>query len=311
MAASGIDYTLTTWWDTVIQYRKRVHKGLKQLNYFTEKIRPGYQATDKENAQIQSLIVAAAECHLILEKEAADAGEGEDKEEECEEPAAKMKRKTPCELCQVKTLLIEYECKIFDKTFNEERQEGEGTWKPSWQEWITKTLQSLLRRGTVEERLLEDAEQFSGLMEALKQEYKELSKCWVEVNYTVAAFDELNMCKLQLTAVDPETLKKGEKMKRHQISVHAIGLTRAELQAELDEVELGFVKSQRNLSYLNHLSSNPEVQTCPICSLKPEDKYSVWECGHQLCIQCLLAMKKYHGVRLNCPVCRHTQLIKE
>lgn len=246
---------------------------------------------------------------LAKDKEKSDDSDQED----TEEPLAKMKRKTPCELCQAKSLLIEYECKIFDKSFNEEKQEGEGTWKPSWQECVVKSLQGLLRREAGEEEgsVAKEADQFSQLMEALKAEYKELGKYWVEINYMAASFDELSMCKLQLTAVDPETLKKGEKMKRNQISIHEIDLTRSELQAELNGLELAFLTSMRNLSYLKHLSSNPEVQSCPVCDQTPEDRYSVWECGHQLCIPCLLAMKKYHGVKLSCPVCRHSQGFKE
>lgn len=293
----------------MIEHRKKVHKGLNQLRYFTETIHPEYSPTAEERARVQRLIVAAAECHLIVEKEKEKA-EGESDEEE--EPFSKIPRKTaPCELCQVKLLLTEYECRIFDKSFNESRQEGEGTWKPSWQEWVTRTL----RREAVlggNEQVAKQAEEFAQLLETLKAEYKEMSKFWVEINYTTAAYDELNMCKLQLTAVDPEQLRKRKKkMKRHQISIHEIDLTRSELQAELDEAEMGFSRSMRNLSYLKHLAGNPEVQTCPVCGLKPEDKYSVWECGHQLCIQCLLAMKKYNGVKLSCPVCRHSQGFKE
>lgn len=282
------------------------------LRYFTDNIRPGYVATSAEQTLIQSLILSAAECHLILEK---DKKKGDDSDQgDTDEPLPKMKRKTPCELCQAKSLLIEYECKIFDKSFNEEKQEGEGTWKPSWQECVVRSLQGLLRRdasGEEEGSVVKEADQFGQLMEALKAEYKELGKFWVEINYMAASFDELSMCKLQLTAVDPETLKKGEKMKRNQISIHEIDLTRSELQAELNGLELAFLTSMRNLSYLKHLSSNPEVQSCPVCDLTPEDRYSVWECGHQLCIPCLLAMKKYHGVKLSCPVCRHPQGFKE
>lgn len=333
---SGIAYTLTIWWDKVNDCRYKIHKGLDELKYFTEKIRPGYVATDVEFAKIKSLLVAAADCHLMLEKEGKDtAGEGAD---EAYEPPQKVRRDNPCELCQVKMALIEYECQIFDKSFNETTQEGDGTWNPSWQESVVRMLSSTLRlaaRQAREERdrkilesgaaanpklterveflaeLVEQGESFAEYLEKLKSEYQELSKYWVEINYTVSAYDELSMCKLQLMAVDPETLKKGEKLKRHQISIHEIDLTRTEMQAELNAVELEFLRSSRNLSYLRYLASNPEVQTCPICDTKPEDKYSVWACGHQVCIQCLIRMKRHSGIKLNCPICRHTQEFKE
>lgn len=296
----------------VIEYRGRVRTAIKGLRYFTEKIRPGYEATEEEKSRINRLILAASECHLTKTKEEEEENE-DDEDEDLNEPLPKIRRKIPCELCQAKLLLIEYECKIFDKTFNEERQEGEGTWKPSHQEWIVRHLLMALKRDShsVDAAEIKEADHFAQLVDKLKAEYKELSKFWVEINYTASAFDELNMCKLQLNVIDPEVLKKGEKMKRNEISVHTIELTKDQFQIELNNAELGFLRSTRNLAYLKHLSSNPEVQPCPICDLRPVDKYSVWDCGHQMCIQCLLKMKKYNGVNLNCPVCRHLQSFKD
>lgn len=304
--ADGIDYVLTLWWDAVIEHRSRVREAIKGLRYFTENIRPGYKATSQEKSRIDQLIVAASECHLTKTKE-----EDNEDDDDQDEPLPKIKRKVLCELCQAKLVLIEYECKIFDKTFNEERQEGEGTWKPSHQEWIIRHLLMALKRDSVEAGEIREADNFAQLVDKLKAEYKELSKFWVEINYTASAYDELNMCKLQLNVIDPELLKKGEKMKRNEISVHTIELTKDQFQIELNNAELEFMKSTRNLSYLKHLSSNPEVHPCPICDLKPVDKYSVWDCGHQMCIQCLLKMKKYNGVNLNCPVCRNLQSFRD
>lgn len=285
--------------------------SLQDLKYFTEKIRPDYVATESEFSRIQALIAAAAECHLIKDEQSEENRGDADDDYDDGEPAEKMNRRSPCELCQTKMLLTEYECTIFDKTFNETRQEGEGTWKPSRQEWITRTLQYALRRETGDMSLVKESETFSELMETLKAEYKELTKYWIEIDFTVAAFDELNMCKLQLTTVDPRTLKKKEKMKRNEISIFEVESTKVELKAELDSVEMSFLKAMKNLSYLRHLSSQHEVQICPICDLKPEERYTVWDCGHQFCIRCVLVLKKHNGVKLKCPICRNLQEFKE
>lgn len=293
-----------------MEYRKRVQNAFKELEFFTEKIRPGYVQTDNDRNAIQALIQSAAECHLTKEEEPEDDEEGI-----AYEPVAKTKRKITCQLCQVKILLVEYECKIFDKTFNVDKNEGDGTWKPSYQEWIIRNLQQSLKRtertSDEDEADVEESNKLVQLIDKLKVEYKEFSKYWVEINYTASAYDELNMCKLQMIAVDPHSLKKGEKLKRHEISIHEIHLTKGELQSALTEAEFDFVKYNRTLAYLKHLSSNTEALSCPICTLKPEDRYSVWECGHQMCIPCLLKMKKYNGVNLSCPVCRHNQRFQE
>lgn len=314
---------LITWWDNVQKCRQKVYKGLKSLKFFTEKISPGYVPTEKERRSIEALVLDAAECHLIFEKKAKDAQDEGDETG----PQEKKARKTLCILCQTKLALSEYECKIFDKTFDEDKMENEGTWKPSWQEWVAGILNQVLRREVnwrenqqceeLEDEYeeyknhLKEAGAFDDLMDSLKTEYRELSKYWIEINYTTASYDELTMCKLQLSAVDPETLKKGEKLKRNQISIHEVCVVKQELQSELNAEEMAFVKSTHNLSYLKHLASNLAVQTCPICDHKPEDKYSVWQCGHQMCIPCLLAMKKYHGLKLSCPVCRHSQTFND
>lgn len=300
---------LTTWWDVIQEYRNRIVEAFKSLEYFTQKDRTDPTDIARRNA----LIVTAAECHLAV-KENSDEDEGEEGEFPDNRPGAKIRKTTRCELCGTKLLLAEYECKIFDKAFNEDREEGEGTWRNTYQEWIARHLFVVLKREarTTDSAEYLEAESFVMLLDRLKSEFKLMSKFWIEINYTASAFDELAMCKYQLSAVDPEVLKKGEKLKRNEISIHEIEITRDEIQMELNDAEIAFVRSLRNLSYLRHLSNNPdEVRPCPICDLKPRNKYSVWDCGHQMCIDCLLKMKKYHGTGLNCPVCRNAQSFHE
>lgn len=298
---------LTSWLDNVIECRQNVFDAFNKLSFFTDKIAPNYIQTEDEQRRIQNLILAASECHLMIKggksKEDNNGDEGE--------PSSKIRKKVTCQLCSAKMILIEYECKIFNKDFNEDTQEGDGTWNPSYQEWILRVLHQTIRRGDQNSELLKQADDLLQMIEKYKNEYKELSKYWVEINYTASAFDELNMCKSQLQVVDRESLGLGDKKECNEIEALAIELTKNGFDNDLIGAESDFFRNKRTLAYLQHLSENPERTSCPICNQEPKDKYSVWDCGHQICFPCLVQMKKHYGLNLLCPVCRHSQQFKE
>lgn len=55
--------------------------------------------------------------------------------------AAKNKKRSLCLLCQVKQVLLKYECLIFDKTFVDDvDRENLGNWNPSFQEAILRGM---------------------------------------------------------------------------------------------------------------------------------------------------------------------------
>lgn len=54
-----------------------------------------------------------------------------------------------------------------------------------------------------------------------------------------------------------------------------------DLNAQLQEAKLNFVRKLGQLKYLNHLKKNKEVDECPICKTRPEIKV----CSILLCIQ--------------------------
>lgn len=45
-----------------------------------------------------------------------------------------------------------------------------------------------------------------------------------------------------------------------------------ELQVEVKQSELNFVRKLGQLKYLSHLRKNNQVENCPICSTQPETK---------------------------------------
>ena len=149
------------------------------------------------------------------------------------------------------------------------------------------------------------------LMEALRNEYKEYSQLWVEINYTASTYDEINMCKSRLRAVDPEEIEDKEEKSRLDISKYEVDDHVQEFTQQLQAAEMGFVRKQGRLKYLKHLEKNKEVENCPICTQAPETKYAVLECGHHLCMVCCIRMTKIQPTHLKCFICRHQQLVKK
>jgi hypothetical protein len=109
------------------------------------------------------------------------------------------------------------------------------------------------------------------LLDLIKKEFKDYSKCWVEINYTVSAYDELNMCKYQLQLIPSVDIEKESNL---QIYEYEIVETFHEYQTQFEEAEQEFVRLKGSLNYLRHLKdkNNGEPELCPICKQKPDEK---------------------------------------
>lgn len=152
------------------------------------------------------------------------------------------------------------------------------------------------------------------LVEGFKNEFKEYSQYWVEINYTVSAYDELNMCKSRLKDVDmledaPVILDP--RKNNMCIPSHMIMEVQEEMQTEKANAESNFVRIKGRLKYLEHLKENTKPEVCPICKQDPEERYAVLQCGHSLCFICVNQMARFQRNRLVCAICRHVQPYRE
>lgn len=98
----------------------------------------------------------------------------------------------------------------------------------------------------------------------------------MEVNYTAAAYDELNMCKYRLRAVDSDeldALADNDVQAKLLINKYEVDFKRDEFQQEYSDAQQKFLRIQGTLKYLRHLdkkSGSPDM--CPICKQVPEVK---------------------------------------
>jgi E3 ubiquitin-protein ligase SHPRH len=168
------------------------------------------------------------------------------------------------------------------------------------------------KRTDFEEEVTSMGNNFFKHLEALKSQFKLLSLLWVETNYTVSAFDELNMCKMRIQVVDtPDEITDEDarfrlKFLRYEIP-EQIGIFASQKQ----ESEVNFLRLNGRIKYLKHLKDQDQPKVCPICSSQPRERYYVTVCGHSICAECFMMMIKNRNRSINCPVCRTVNETKE
>lgn len=280
--------------DRVIAERKKIRQSFAALNYFSKNLRPKRELNQTDSELIENLVRSAFECHLnpLLV--------GRPKNE----------RKELCQLCHVKRKIKTYECEIFDKTHvRDDTKENIGTWNPKLQETMLKLILSHAKKERCSPDFIHDGEIHLSIIEAIKNEFKEYSKLWVEINYACSAYDELNMCRSRLQAIDAIEMEQNPELKKSNlhISTHEIEAKLFEMNGQLEEAKLKFIWLQGKLKYLNHLKKKDDVDVCPICRQVPEEKYSVLECGHHLCMICLSLVMAQNKHTLVCSICRNKQ----
>lgn len=295
----GIQLVLTEWTDKIRSLSKNVMKKFSDLEFIISDLKP--IRTAEVNQKIDELAKAALDCHLNLL---------EDEDEEGDVITLRKPRTSLCKLCKLKMHLDEYECVLFNKSLVDGIVEG--TWNARTEEKIMMALLRYARRNNNFEGYALIGTQFFKYLEALKQKFKSLAKLWVETNYTVSAFDEINMCKMRIQVVDtPEEITDEDARFRLKILRFEIPDQLQQFAAQKAEAEIGFVRLNGRLKYLEHLKEQNQQRICPICTNPPREKYFVTICGHCICDECYLMMVKNRNRYINCPVCRTHQETKE
>lgn len=298
----GLDYALTVWFDKVQQHRDQLQTAFKSIDYFATNLRPKHQWPADAKDRIEKLVRDAFLCHL-------------DKELDDMPVRERMKRPT-CVLCDVKSVLTQYECVIFDMEVVESGPSGtmtKGSWQMTTQELMLRQIHAFSKRDNVDPEILAEGDLYISYLENLKTEFKQYSKYWVEINYTAAAYDELSMCRSRLHVVTLEELDHNITKKTiQQILDIEVDETLHEMQLQKTASEKEFVRLQGTLKYLHHLGSVKEIDVCPICQYPPKEKYAVLQCGHHFCIVCVShILRMNRDVNIDCVVCRHRQRVAE
>ncbi|CRL06169.1 CLUMA_CG018880, isoform A [Clunio marinus] len=294
----GVQMVLLQWFDKIGKHSNDVKRRFDDLKFIVKNLRPSNEMNDGDREKVSELAKVALSCHLNL----ADL-------EEDDQMNRETTRKGFCKLCVLKSKLNEYECVLFNKTLVEAGTDG--SWNPRFEENLLKTILNYAKRFDFEDEIISTGNKFFKCLECLKSQFKLLAKLWVEVNYTVSALDEINMCKMRLEVVESpdeitseDCIRNGIRIKitRHEVDDHL-----AEFHSEKHEAELNFARLNGRLKYLEHLKQQNEPPMCPICTNNPKEKYFVTICGHTICAECLEYLVGPAKRYLTCPTCRTKQ----
>nr|CAI5818285.1 unnamed protein product [Callosobruchus analis] len=161
------------WNEDIVRCRDKLLDSLSKL----------YDVSEEDGVRVMvkaSLVNAAMNCHL--------------------RPQNKQKAHK-CPVCLTNSLLKQYEGKLFNmkkrkQTFEE--MSLMGSWKPTMEELICKTLCNFLKGKHTSSEFHKDGEIHIDIIETMKKEFKEVRHFWTLLDRQICAQDELDICKLRL-----------------------------------------------------------------------------------------------------------------
>ena len=291
----GIQLVITEWCEKIQRCTKEVKKRFENLAYIVKHLKPSNEMSEEDSEKLSKLAKAALACHL----------------NEFEENTSRQANKKGfCELCKLKMKLNEYECVLFNKSLVDDVTEG--TWHARFEEKLLKSVLIFAKRTDFEDELISVGNNFFKHLEVLKSQFKLFSLLWVEVNYTVSAYDELNMCKMRIQVVDsPVEMTDEDSQFRLKFLRYEIEDQNRIFASQKQESEVDFLRLNGRIKYLNHLKDQDLPKICPICTNQPKERYFVTVCGHSICAECFMMLIKNRNRSINCPVCRTVNETKE
>ncbi|XP_033741490.1 E3 ubiquitin-protein ligase SHPRH-like [Pecten maximus] len=236
-----------------------------------------------------------------------------------------------CHLCLVDKLFEDYESKLFSFTQKPMTTVGEdhtnttrrqGTWADSELEKSLKVILSFAKLYKVSNYLIEFGTTHIKLMDNLKKEFKNLRSVWMSKHEQFQALDELDMAttrlRLRLPDEDVPNTTQLNVLEPAELEQQKLKLRTEKIVAE-NELR----KKVGQLFYLKNLSKNQidnedgvNPDPCPICQRELGVEWSVVQCGHCYCIECIRVMVIQYSFgtqnrRLKCAVCRQLNFISD
>lgn len=296
----GIQLTITEWCDKIQRNTKDVKKKFNSFEFIVKNLCPSNEMKPEDSEKLSELTKSALACHLNKF----------DEDEDEENTKRKPNKKGLCELCKLKMKLNEYECVLFNKNLVDDNMEG--SWNARFEEKLLKSVLIYAKRTNFDDELIEMGNNFFKFLEALKSQFKLYAQLWVEVNYTVSAHDELNMCKMRLQVVDsPDEITDEDARFRLKFLRFEIDEQLEIFAGQKQEADVSFLRLNGRIKYLKHLKDQDQPKVCPICTNQPKERYFVTVCGHSICAECFMMMVKNRNKSISCPVCRTVNETKE
>ncbi|KAH8234832.1 hypothetical protein KR032_003795 [Drosophila birchii] len=287
---AGMVYFVDIWYKKLNKLKKTLLLEFEYLKEVMQSAWGSVKAGDGLSQEIINFIGSVTDCHLadILDDKPADHPD-------------KPKKRRHCRLCKIRESLNQFECLLFDKELEDEALATEGLEKPSLEICLIKTIFAFVRtKPDFSEWQLECQNKLDSIS-ALQSLVKCQIKYWIEVEYMVKAFDELEMCRMRILLTDDPEKQSNYRILRCQLEEQQqFNLS------NLNEAQLNFTRLCGRLKYLKHLKEDATDKPCPICQTQDDVRYVMMVCGHFVCQHCLDNMRKRFdkGGVTKCPLCR-------
>ncbi|EDW18440.1 E3 ubiquitin-protein ligase SHPRH [Drosophila mojavensis] len=290
---TGVLYIIHNWHNKLMKLHKKLGTEFEGLKNILVQACGAVKQGVPLNQETLSFIRDVSDCHLadILDEKVTD------KPVRAEKP----KKQELCRLCQIRDIVNQFECLLFAKELGKEGTVTDGTENPSIEIIIIKVVFAFLRTKSEFSDFKAECKSKVELLDAMQSLVKLQIKYWIEMEYVIKAFDELDMCKMRILLTnDPE-----EQSTFRILSCQLDEQTEFNLN-HIQESQLNFTRLSGRLKYLKHLKEDAGDKPCPICQTQDDKRYVMLSCGHFLCQHCLDSMKKQMGrdsVK-KCPLCR-------
>ncbi|KAJ3664999.1 hypothetical protein Zmor_000523 [Zophobas morio] len=301
--ARSLIYAISSWDDHISNLRENAIQVVNDL----------YTHCPEDEFQIivsDELVQKATDCHLRPQKKSKSS-------------------KKKCPVCVANDHLKAYEFELFfmgKRTTNFEDMSLKGSWKPTPQELIFRSILAIGRAKNANNDLVKDGEIHINILDTLKKEFKEVRKLWTHLDQQICAQDELDMCKTRLRLKGPND----DKPQKKEVTSILKNLTynlenKVETIFLLDEHELEHQRivlhneEHRNMAFLDkniatrkyletltqQHNENQSLDPCPICKNALENHWGMVPCGHSYCFDCIQQLiDQIRGQHLQCCVCR-------
>ncbi|EDW93616.1 E3 ubiquitin-protein ligase SHPRH isoform X2 [Drosophila yakuba] len=289
---AGMLYFMDVWHNKLQKLKSTL---LTEFEYLKEVMQQACEAIKTGvtlSQEINNFIGSVTDCHLA---DILDENKDKDKQK-------KPKKNRHCRLCKIRDSLNQFECLLFAKKLDEQATVTEGLENPSMEISLIKSIFAFLRSKPDFSEWKEECQSKLDLLSCLQDLVKFQIKYWIEVEYMVKAFDELEMCKMRILLTDDP-----EEQSNFRILACQLDEQLEFNQYNLQHSQLNFTRLCGRLKYLKHLKEDSADKPCPICQTQDDVRYVMMVCGHFVCQHCLDSMRRKSG-RVSdvtkCPLCR-------
>lgn len=143
----------------------------------------------------------------------------------------------------------------------------DGSENPSWELTLIKVVFSFLSGKSEFHEWSTECKNKLEQLDCLQSLGKLQIKYWIEVEYVIKSFDELDMCKMRISLTeDPE--------EQSNFRLLPIQLDEQRLFNNLNikESQLNFIRLLGRLKYLKHLKEDTGDKPCPICQTLDDER---------------------------------------